>query len=52
MLVRGELSDLLSAETAGAMRRERPDMAFVNVAGSGHTPTLTSRWWCRRSTVS
>jgi pimeloyl-ACP methyl ester carboxylesterase len=40
MLVRGELSDLLSAETAARMRRERPDMAFVNVAGSGHAPTL------------
>jgi pimeloyl-ACP methyl ester carboxylesterase len=40
MLVRGELSDLLSAEVAARMRRERPDMHFVNVAGSGHTPTL------------
>jgi pimeloyl-ACP methyl ester carboxylesterase len=40
MLVRGELSDLLSAETAARMRRERPDMAFVNVAGSGHSPSL------------
>lgn len=40
MLVRGELSDLLSAETAARMRRERPDMAFVNVPRCGHCPTL------------
>lgn len=40
MLVRGELSDLLSADTAQRMRRERPDMEFVNVPGSGHCPTL------------
>ncbi len=40
MLVRGELSDLLSAETAARMRRERPDMAFVNVPRCGHSPSL------------
>jgi len=40
MLVRGTLSDLLSAGTAAAMRRARPDMAFVEVEGSGHSPTL------------
>ena len=40
MLVRGEVSGLISAETAQRMRRERPDMAFVNVPGSGHCPTL------------
>lgn len=40
MLVRGELSELLSAETASRMRRERPDMAFANLAEAGHAPTL------------
>jgi len=40
MLVRGELSDLLSPETAARMRRERPDMDFVNVPRCGHCPTL------------
>jgi pimeloyl-ACP methyl ester carboxylesterase len=40
MLLRGELSELLSAETAQRMRRERPDLGFVNIPGSGHCPTL------------
>ena len=40
MLLRGELSALLSAETAQRMRRERPDMAFLNVPETGHCPTL------------
>jgi pimeloyl-ACP methyl ester carboxylesterase len=40
MLVRGEESRLLAAETALRMRRERPDMVFVNLPGSGHAPTL------------
>ncbi|WP_270937984.1 alpha/beta fold hydrolase [Falsiroseomonas oryzae] len=40
MLVRGALSDLLSAPTAARMRAQRPDMAFVELAGSGHAPRL------------
>ncbi len=40
MLVRGEVSELLSPATTARMRRERPDMAFVNLPGSGHAPTL------------
>ncbi len=40
MLVRGELSELLSAETTLRMRRERPDLVFVNVPQVGHCPTL------------
>jgi len=40
MLVRGEVSHLLSASTALRMRQLRPDMEFVNVPGSGHAPTL------------
>jgi pimeloyl-ACP methyl ester carboxylesterase len=38
--VRGELSHLLSAETAQRMRNQRPDMHFVNLPDSGHAPTL------------
>jgi pimeloyl-ACP methyl ester carboxylesterase len=40
MLVRGALSELLSAGTAARMRAERPDMAFCELPGSGHCPTL------------
>ncbi len=40
LLVRGELSHLLSAETAQRMRNQRPDMHFVNLPDSGHAPTL------------
>jgi pimeloyl-ACP methyl ester carboxylesterase len=40
MLVRGELSHLLSPATALRMREERPDMHFVNVPNCGHAPTL------------
>lgn len=43
MLVRGELSELLSAETAARMRAARPDMDFVNVPGTGHCPTLEEK---------
>lgn len=41
LLLRGEESGLLSAETAQRMRAARPDMAFANIAGTGHAPTLT-----------
>jgi pimeloyl-ACP methyl ester carboxylesterase len=40
LLVRGGLSKLLSAETAARMRMERPDMHYVELPGSGHSPTL------------
>jgi pimeloyl-ACP methyl ester carboxylesterase len=40
MLVRGALSELLSASTAARMRRMRPDMQLMEVAGCGHCPTL------------
>jgi pimeloyl-ACP methyl ester carboxylesterase len=40
LLVRGELSELLSPATTQRMRQERPDMEFVNMPGSGHCPTL------------
>ena len=40
LTVRGENSDILSAETLAEMARRRPDMAHVTVAGRGHVPFL------------
>jgi len=40
LLLRGELSDLLSAETAQRMALEKPDLVCVTVPGRGHTPSL------------
>lgn len=39
-LVRGKLSDLLSADTAAAMRAKIPSMDFAEVPRVGHAPTL------------
>ncbi len=39
-LIRGAHSNILSARTAAEMRRRRPDMAFVELAGRGHVPFL------------
>jgi pimeloyl-ACP methyl ester carboxylesterase len=40
LLLRGELSALLSPATARRMREMRPDMAFAEVPATGHGPTL------------
>lgn len=40
LLLRGELSDLLSAETASRMAAQNPAMEVATVAGVGHAPTL------------
>ena len=40
LLLRGELSDVLSAATFERMARELPDAQAVTVAGVGHAPTL------------
>lgn len=40
MLVWGEASHLLAAETVAAMRRARPDMRLLALPGTGHAPTL------------
>ena len=41
LIVRGERSDLLSAETAEAMREAASDVDVVTVPGVGHAPELT-----------
>jgi len=40
LLLRGELSDLISAGIAEHMRRTAPHMAFAQVPGVGHAPWL------------
>ncbi|MEO3474140.1 alpha/beta fold hydrolase [Roseomonas sp. CAU 1739] len=40
MLVWGQESHLLTADTVAAMRRARPDMRVVSLPGTGHAPTL------------
>ncbi|HMC90975.1 MAG TPA: alpha/beta hydrolase [Allosphingosinicella sp.] len=40
LLVRGELSDILSAETAREMTARNPDLELVTVPRVGHAPTL------------
>ncbi|HAV34757.1 MAG TPA: alpha/beta hydrolase, partial [Massilia sp.] len=40
LLVRGELSDLLSRETAQEMTRRGPHPTLVEIPGVGHAPTF------------
>jgi pimeloyl-ACP methyl ester carboxylesterase len=40
LVVRGERSDLLTAETAKKMQSAAPNMKFAEVAGVGHAPEL------------
>jgi pimeloyl-ACP methyl ester carboxylesterase len=40
LLIRGERSDLLTAEAATRMQQEAPDMQVAVVAGVGHAPDL------------
>ena len=40
LVIRGEASDILSAETAKRMTAGRPNVALVEVPGVGHAPTL------------
>ncbi|MEL6212135.1 MAG: alpha/beta hydrolase, partial [Pseudomonadota bacterium] len=41
LVVRGENSDILSAETLEKMRREHPGLEAVTLANRGHAPFLT-----------
>jgi pimeloyl-ACP methyl ester carboxylesterase len=43
LLIRGELSDLLSVEIADKMRRRAPAMAYAQVPQVGHAPTLSEQ---------
>jgi pimeloyl-ACP methyl ester carboxylesterase len=40
LVIRGSLSDILSAATVARMLREKPDLRHIEVAGRGHTPLL------------
>jgi pimeloyl-ACP methyl ester carboxylesterase len=40
LVLRGELSDLLSRETAGQMAQRGPQARVIEIAGVGHAPTL------------
>jgi pimeloyl-ACP methyl ester carboxylesterase len=40
LLVRGARSDILSADGVAAMRKVKPDLAYAEVPGVGHAPTL------------
>jgi pimeloyl-ACP methyl ester carboxylesterase len=48
LVIRGELSDLLAAETVTEMVRRRPDTRTLAVASRGHCPTLNEPE-CRRA---
>ena len=39
-MLRGELSDLLSPETAAQMTRRGPKARLIEIAEVGHAPTL------------
>lgn len=39
-VIRGEASDILSAETFAEMKRRRPDMVATEIPGRGHVPFL------------
>ncbi|MDA0339053.1 MAG: alpha/beta hydrolase [Proteobacteria bacterium] len=40
MVLRGELTDILTPETVAAMKQRNPDLTVVTVPDRGHTPTM------------
>jgi pimeloyl-ACP methyl ester carboxylesterase len=43
LLIRGELSDIISTDIAEKMQRTAPRLQRVDVPGVGHAPMLTER---------
>ena len=43
LLLRGELSNILTRECAQQMQREKPQLQFIEIANCGHTPLLTEQ---------
>ena len=43
LLIRGEISDLISSDVADRMQRMAPQMLRVDIPGVGHAPMLTER---------
>ena len=43
MVIRGVLSDLLSAETVEIMRQHKPDLEVIEIPDQGHAPLLSDR---------
>jgi len=41
LLIRGAISDLITAEIAGRMQKAAPTLRIVEVARIGHAPMLT-----------
>lgn len=44
MVIRGQLSDVLSPETVTRMQQEHPMLTAVTVRGQGHAPLLKDTW--------
>ena len=44
LVLRGENSDILSAETLTAMQASHPGLQAVTVPGQGHAPLLRGEW--------
>jgi pimeloyl-ACP methyl ester carboxylesterase len=49
LVVRGEISDILSADTLDRMQAEHPDAEALTLPGIGHAPRWTSPRRARRS---
>jgi pimeloyl-ACP methyl ester carboxylesterase len=41
LLLRGELSDIISRHSVGKMQAQKPNMQFIEIANCGHAPLLS-----------